>query len=160
MNNPSTTRRILYPGSFDPFTRGHLSLVRRALSFMDEVYIAIGINADKRPYFDAPARQAMIEAVFADEPRVHVITYAGMTVEACVQIQTNLILRGVRNTTDLEQEWAMATMNKELANVETIFLPTDKEWAHLSSSFIRDLLRHGSDVSPYLPPEILKHLTK
>ena len=158
MPNANNIRRILYPGSFDPFTRGHLSLVQRALTFTDEVYIAIGINAEKKPYFDAQTRRDMLESLFADEPRVHIITYDGLTVEACTQINTRLILRGVRNTTDLEQEWAMATMNKELANVETIFLPTDKEWAHVSSSFIRDLLRHGSDASPYLPKEIIKHL--
>ena len=155
-----TIHRILYPGSFDPFTRGHLSLVQRALTFIDEVYIAIGINAEKKPYFDANSRKTMIETLFANEPRVTVITYEGLTVDICAQLGLNLLLRGVRNTTDLEQEWAMATMNKELADVNTIFLPTDKEWAHVSSSFIRDLLRHGNNVSAYLPEEIIKYLTK
>ncbi|MBR1804695.1 MAG: pantetheine-phosphate adenylyltransferase [Muribaculaceae bacterium] len=145
-------RRVaLFPGSFDPFTRGHESIVRRALPLFDEVVVAIGVNLDKKGFMTMQQRKAWIESVFRDDPRVRVVTYSGLTVDAAHECHAQFLLRGVRMIKDFENEMHMAEVNRELSGVETILLYTLPEDSHVSSSIVRELYRYGLDIKPYLP---------
>jgi len=147
-------RRIaIFPGSFDPFTRGHESIVRRALPLFDKFIIAIGVNADKRSFMTMEQRQTWIERVFKDDPQVEVITYSGMTVDAAREVGAQFIVRGVRLIQDFENEKHLAEVNRDLTGIETILLYTLPEYSHISSSIVRELARYGQDVSAYLPKE-------
>ena len=146
-------RIALFPGSFDPFTRGHESIVRRALPLFDEFVIAIGVNADKRSFMSMEQRKAWIESVFKDAPNVRVITYTGMTIEAAHMVGATYIVRGVRLIQDFENEKHLAEVNRDLSGIETILLYTLPEYSHISSSIVRELARYGQDVSAYLPEE-------
>ena len=145
-------RRIaLFPGTFDPFTLGHQSLVKRVLTCADTVVIAIGINEKKQTYYTLEQRVAAIRALYAEEPRVKVITYSGLTVDVAQQEQASFILRGVRSVIDFEYEKAIADVNRQLTGIETLLLFTEPAYAHISSSVVRELLHFGKDVSAFLP---------
>ena len=144
-------RVALFPGSFDPFTRGHESIVRRALPLFDRFVIAIGVNADKRSFMTMEQRKAWIESVFRDDPRVKVITYSGMTVDVAREEGAQFIVRGVRLIQDFENEKHLAEVNRDLTGIETILLYTLPEYSHISSSIVRELVHYGQDVSAYLP---------
>ncbi len=146
-------RVALFPGSFDPFTRGHESIVRRALPLFDRFVIAIGVNADKRSFMTMEQRQAWIESVFKDDPKVEVITYTGMTVDVARDMGAQFIVRGVRLIQDFENEKHLAEVNRDLTGIETILLYTLPEYSHISSSIVRELFRFGQDVSVYLPED-------
>jgi len=149
--NDKTCRVALFPGSFDPFTRGHESIVRRALPLFDKFIIAIGVNADKRSFMTMEQRKALIESVFKDDPRVEVISYTGMTVEVAREVGAEFIVRGVRLIQDFENEKHLAEVNRDLTGIETILLYTLPEYSHISSSIVRELAHYGQDVSAYLP---------
>ena len=145
-------RRIaLFPGTFDPFTLGHQSLVKRVLTCADAVAIAIGINEKKQTYYTLEQRVSAIRALYAEEPRVKVITYSGLTVDVAQQEQASFILRGVRSVIDFEYEKAIADVNRQLTGIETLLLFTEPAYAHISSSVVRELLHFGKDVSAFLP---------
>ena len=144
-------RIALFPGSFDPFTRGHESIVRRALPLFDKFIIAIGVNADKRSFMTMEQRKAWIESIFQHDPQVEVITYSGMTVDVAREVEARFIVRGVRLIQDFENEKHLAEVNRDLSGIETILLYTLPEYSHISSSIVRELVRYGQDVSPYLP---------
>ena len=144
-------RVALFPGSFDPFTRGHESIVRRALPLFDKFIIAIGVNADKHSYMTMEQRKALIESVFNDDKRVQVIAYSNMTVEVAREVGAQFIVRGVRLIQDFENEKHLAEVNRDLTGIETILLYTLPEYSHISSSIVRELARYGQDVSAYLP---------
>ena len=144
-------RVALFPGSFDPFTCGHESIVRRALPLFDKFVIAIGVNVDKRSFMSMEQRKALIESVFKDDPRVEVISYTGMTVDAARDVGAQFIVRGVRLIQDFENEKHLAEVNRDLTGIETILLYTLPEYSHISSSIVRELVRYGQDVSAYLP---------
>ena len=144
-------RVALFPGSFDPFTRGHESIVRRALPLFDKFIIAIGINADKHAFLTMEQRKALIEGVFKDDDRVEVITYSGLTVDVAREAGAGFIVRGVRLIQDFESEKHLAEVNRDLTGIETILLYTLPEYSHISSSIVRELHRYGQDVSRYLP---------
>ena len=145
-------RRIaLFPGTFDPFTLGHQSLVKRVLTCADAVVIAIGINEKKQTYYTLEQREAAIRALYAEEPRVNVITYSGLTVDVAQHEQASFILRGVRSVIDFEYEKAIADVNRQLTGIETLLLFTEPAYAHISSSVVRELLHFGKDVSAFLP---------
>lgn len=144
-------RIALFPGSFDPFTRGHESIVRRALPLFDRFIIAIGVNADKRSFMTMEQRKAWIESVFKDNPHVEVCTYSGLTVDLAREVGAQFIVRGVRLIQDFENEKHLAEINRDLTGIETILLYTLPEYSHISSSIVRELVRYGQDVSPYLP---------
>ena len=145
-------RRIaLFPGTFDPFTLGHQSLVKRVLTCADTVVIAIGINEKKQTYYTLEQRVSAIRALYAEEPRVKVITYSGLTVDVAQQEQASFILRGVRSVIDFEYEKAIADVNRQLSGIETLLLFTEPAYAHISSSVVRELLHFGKDVSAFLP---------
>ena len=144
-------RVALFPGSFDPFTCGHESIVKRALPLFDKFVIAIGVNADKRSFMTMEQRKSWIESIFKDDPRVQVIAYTGMTVDVARQVGAQYIVRGVRLIQDFENEKHLAEVNRDLTGIETILLYTLPEYSHISSSIVRELFRYGQDVSPYLP---------
>ena len=145
-------RRIaLFPGTFDPFTLGHQSLVKRVLTCADAVVIAIGINEKKQTYYTLEQRVSAIRALYAEEPRVKVITYSGLTVDVAQQERARFILRGGRSVIDFEYEKAIADVNRQLTGIETLLLFTEPAYAHISSSVVRELLHFGKDVSAFLP---------
>ena len=145
-------RRIaLFPGTFDPFTLGHQSLVKRVLTCADTVVIAIGINEKKQTYYTLEQRVSAIRALYTEEPRVKVITYSGLTVDVAQQERASFILRGVRSVIDFEYEKAIADVNRQLTGIETLLLFTEPAYAHISSSVVRELLHFGKDVSAFLP---------
>ena len=144
-------RIALFPGSFDPFTRGHESIVRRSLPLFDKFVIAIGVNTDKRSFMTMEQRQAWIKSVFKDDPRVSVITYTGLTVDIAREVNAQFIVRGVRLIQDFENEKHLAEVNRDLTGIETILLYTLPEYSHVSSSVVRELFMYGQDITPYLP---------
>ena len=150
-------RIALFPGTFDPFTLGHEDVVRRALPLFDAVVIGIGLNSAKQPMFPVEARLAWLREIFADAPAVRVATYTGLTVGFCREIGARFMLRGLRTVADFEYERAIAEMNRTQApEVETIFLACDSRWAAVSSTIVRELVRHGGDVSRAVPGVVLR----
>lgn len=144
-------RTALFPGSFDPFTAGHLNILRRALTMFDEVIVAAGINQDKPGYFDTEKRLEIIRKATAGMKGVRVIGYDNLTVDTCRALGVRHIVRGVRNMIDFETERSIADANRRLApEIETIIIPTAQEFAHISSSAVRDILRHGGDISSFI----------
>lgn len=149
---PNCCKRIaLFPGTFDPFTRGHESLVTRALTMFDEVVIAIGCNATKKPLFAVEERIAMLKELYAREPRVRVVSYSGLTIDVARECGALFMLRGVRSVVDFEYEKSLADVNREISGVETVVLFTEPTYAHVSSSVVRELLHYGHDVSNLVP---------
>lgn len=152
MENAHTPRRIaLFPGSFDPFTVGHQSLVTRGLTLVDEIVIAIGINEHKRTCFTLEERIEAIRNLYRDEPRVKVGTYRSLTVDFAREVGAQFILRGIRSVGDFEYEKNIADVNRRIAGIETLLLFTEPEYACVSSSMVRELLHFGKDISPFLP---------
>lgn len=143
--------RAIFPGTFDPFTIGHYSVVKRALTFVDEIVIGIGINDKKNTYFPTEKREEMIRQLYKDEPRVSVKAYDFLTIDFALQEKANLIIRGIRTVKDFEYEETIADINRKLAGVETILLFTEPELTSVSSSVVRELLSFGKDVSRFLP---------
>lgn len=144
-------KRAIFPGSFDPFTIGHHDIVLRGLQLFDEIIIGIGHNISKRDAFPLEERLAAIQSAFKSEPRVKVMAYDGLTVDFAAEQQAQFILRGVRSVQDFEYERNIAEANKQLSSIETVLLYTRPEYAHISSTLLRDLRAHGKDISPYLP---------
>lgn len=144
-------KKAIFPGSFDPFTIGHFDVVMRGLTLFDEIIIGIGINHNKRTTFPLEERIAAIEKAFAQEPRVKVVAYQGLTIDFAVEHHAECILRGVRSVQDFEYERSIADANKQLSGIETVLLYTNPAYAHISSSLVRDLYAHGHDISAYLP---------
>ncbi|MBR1699456.1 MAG: pantetheine-phosphate adenylyltransferase [Bacteroidales bacterium] len=148
--------KALFPGSFDPFTAGHLNILRRALTMFDEVVVAVGINQDKRGFFDMEKKLDIIHQATVSLEGVSVISYDNLTVDTCRELGIRHIVRGVRNMLDFEAERSIADANRRLApEVETIIIPTAQEFAHISSSAVRDILRHGGDYSSFIPEGVV-----
>ncbi|MBL4710211.1 MAG: pantetheine-phosphate adenylyltransferase [Flavobacteriales bacterium] len=145
----------VFPGSFDPITLGHTSIIKRALPLFDEIIVAIGNNSSKKYMFDLNKRKKWIEDCFAKETKVSVEIYHGLTVEFCEKKDAKFILRGLRNQLDYEYEHTIAQMNRKLNDeIETIFLFTALEYASINSTVVRDIVRNGGDVNQFLPKEI------
>lgn len=144
-------RRALFPGSFNPFTRGHQSLVDRGLELFDEIVIAVGISYDKQGSGELTDRVAQISRLYREDSRVKVISYTGLTVNAARQAEASFILRGVRNAADMEYERTMADVNRRIGGIETVLLMTLPELSMISSSVVRELEHYGEDVSGFLP---------
>lgn len=146
-------RVALFPGTFDPFTIGHQSLVTRGLNLVDEVVIAIGVNDKKLTYFSLESRIQAIKCLYQHEPRVSVSTYNSLTVDFASEIGAQFILRGIRTVNDFEYEKSIADVNRILSDIETFILFTLPEHTHISSSIVRELLRYGKDISQFVPKE-------
>lgn len=146
------SKKALFAGSFDPFTKGHQNIVDRALqSVADEVVIAIGINHDKHSTFSCEERLQAIRKLYKDNPNVQVDTYEGLTTDYAQRIGADFLLRGVRSVKDFEFERDIAEVNKRLTGIETVFLFTAPEYACISSSVVRELMSHNTNVNDFLP---------
>jgi len=144
-------RIALFPGTFDPFTIGHESLVQRALGLVDEIVIAIGVNESKKTYFSLEQRLDMIGNLYQNEPRVKVGYYDCLTIDFAKKTGAKYILRGIRSVNDFEYEKTIADMNRALSGIETFVLFTEPALTHVSSTQVRELLRYGHDVSDFIP---------
>ncbi|QFZ55154.1 pantetheine-phosphate adenylyltransferase [Oceanihabitans sp. IOP_32] len=147
-------KRAIFPGSFDPITLGHYDIIKRGITLFDEIIVAIGINADKKYMFSLEERKQFIKDAFADEPKIKVMTYEGMTVDFCKDINVEFILRGLRNPADFEFEKAIAHTNRDLAPIETVFLLTSAKTSYISSSIIRDVIRNNGDYTKLVPDNV------
>jgi pantetheine-phosphate adenylyltransferase len=148
-------RIAVFPGSFDPFTVGHESVLKRSLPIFDQVIVMLGENNTKQSLFSVEARKMMIEEVFSDEPKIKVEIHEGLTVDFCKKVGATHILRGLRTSSDFEYERAIAQVNKKmLCCIETVFLLTLPEHTPINSSVVRDILKHNGDVSMFIPEKI------
>jgi len=145
-------RIAVFPGSFDPITKGHEDIVKRALPLFDEVIIAIGTNSSKRYMYDMERRLEMIRFVFRNEPKVRVATYNGMTVDYCREVGADFLLRGLRTAADFEFERSIAHVNSILLpGLDTVFLLSIQEYSAINSTIVRDILANGGDASAFVP---------
>ena len=142
----------VFPGTFDPITVGHVDIVNRASSMFDEIIIAIGVNTKKTTLFDLEKRKEWVKIAFANNPKVRVEAYEGLTVDFCKAVNATFLLRGLRNGTDFDYESHIAQLNKALwNNIETIFIMCNPELSYISSTLVRDLIIHKADYQRYLP---------
>ncbi len=147
-------KRAIFPGSFDPITLGHYDIIKRGVTLFDEIIVAIGINADKKYMFSLEERMKFIDDTFADEPKVKVMSYKGLTVDFCKEIGVEFILRGLRNPADFEFEKAIAHTNRDLAPIETVFLLTSAQTSYIASSIVRDVIRNDGDYTKLVPKSV------
>jgi len=147
-------RRAIFPGSFDPITLGHVDIIQRSLPLFDELIIAIGVNSTKKYMFSLEQRKAFIKATFADESKVKVDSYEGLTVDYCDKIAANFILRGLRNPADFEFEKTITQVNRRLAKIETVFLLTSAETSFISSSIVREVINFDGDYTSMVPKAV------
>lgn len=144
-------RTALFPGSFDPITKGHENIVRRGLLIFDQVIVAVGLNSSKQNMFPIEQKLKWIERTFSDCSSVKVIHYEGLTIECCKKYNAKFILRGLRNPNDYEYEKNIALMNQSMdPDIQTIYLNTDPKWAAISSTIVRDIIKNQGNAEPFL----------
>ena len=149
----------LFPGSFDPVTKAHVDIIKRSVGLFDKFYIGIGDNSSKKGLLSAAQREQILRAVFENEPRIHIISYEGLTVEFCRSSGAGYMIRGIRTVSDFEYEKAIAQMNHSLApEIESIFIVSKPGYSSISSTIVREILRHKGDVSQFVPKEALPYL--
>ena len=141
-------KRVFFPGSFDPFTKGHESLVLKALDLFDEIIIGVGVNSTKTSMFSLEKRIDHIASLFNNE--VKVVSYDSLTINACKDLECTHLLRGLRDANDFEYEKSIALMNTELSSFETVFMLSDNKYSFIASSIIRELYKNGSDISKFV----------
>lgn len=144
-------RTALFAGTFDPYTKGHHSIVQRALPLFDEVVVAVGRNMGKRCMLSVEERVAAIEKLYAGENRVRVCAYDGLTMDFAREVGATVLLRGVRSVKDFEYEREIADVNRKVGGIDTLLLVSEPEYASVSSSVVRELMEYGKDVTPLLP---------
>ena len=153
--------KILYPGTFDPITNGHVDLVTRATKLFDEIVIAVAVGHHKKPLFDFDERVDMVETVFADLPQVSVVGFEGLLVEFMREKNVTAVLRGLRAMSDFEYEFQLANMNRELdENFEAVFLTPSQNYSFISSTMIREIAKLGGDVTKFVPPCVADAFSK
>ena len=149
----------LFPGSFDPITKAHVDIVKRSLGLFDKVYIGIGVNSSKPGFLPVEKREQMLRAVFEHEPKIHIIAYEGLTVNFCKSIGADYMIRGIRTVSDFEYEKAIAQMNHALVpDIESIFIVSKPGYSSISSTIVREILRHQGDVTQFIPAAALPYL--
>jgi pantetheine-phosphate adenylyltransferase len=144
------SRIAVFPGSFDPFTKGHELLVKRYASLFDKIIVAVGVNSTKQYFFTLESRLNHIRSLFKNLDNIEVITYSGLTVDLCREKKAQYLIRGLRNTTDFEFEKSIAQMNKTMTGIETLFLMTDAETAAIHSTIVREIKKNGGDISSFV----------
>ncbi len=145
-------RTAVFPGSFDPITRGHVELVKRAVPLFDRIVVAVGVNSQKSHLFDLEQRMEWLREVFADEPRVSVDSFEGLTAHFCKRIGARYLLRGLRNASDFDYEKTISQLNEIVGEgLETIFLISQPAYSHISSTIVREIIKGGGNASPFLP---------
>ena len=150
----------IYPGTFDPVTRGHIDVVERAMKMFDRVVIGVADSPAKQPFFNLDERLDMLQTVFADQENVRVQPFSGLLIEFARKCDAGIIVRGLRAISDFEYEVQLAGMNRSLApEIETVFLTAAQQYAFVSSSLVREIARLDGDVSEFLHPQILHRLT-
>ncbi len=148
-------RICLFPGTFDPITKGHVDVIERSISLFDKLVIGIGMNSSKQPMFSVEQRVNWIKEIFRNEPKIEVQGYSGLTIDFCKEIDARFILRGIRYISDFEYEKAIADMNRMLApQIETIFLTCSPLYSTISSTLVRDVIRNGGNAGMFLPDEV------
>ena len=151
-----SSRIAVFPGSFDPITLGHQSLVMRAMPMFDKIIVAVGTNTSKNYLFDEPKRIEMVKQTFKEFPNIEATSYIGLTVDYCHQIGAQFILRGLRNSNDFEYERAIADMNQALyPQIETVFLITQPQYSSISSTIVREIIKSQGNAVQFLPKGIL-----
>jgi len=155
------TRTAIYPGSFDPPTKGHEDLIRRSLILADRVVVAVAVNSAKQPLFPVAERLAMLRAAVGDDPRVAFESFDGLLAEFAKQVGASIVVRGLRAVSDFEYEFQMALMNRQLhPSLETVFLVPAVDLTYLSSSLVREVARFGGDVSALVHPAVATALAQ
>ncbi|MDG2454515.1 MAG: pantetheine-phosphate adenylyltransferase [Bacteroidia bacterium] len=155
------SKKTLFPGTFDPFTNGHLDIVNRGLILFDEVVVAIGVNSGKKHLFSLEKRTLFLELVFANEPRVSVVHYEGLTATFAESIGAEFILRGLRTTQDFTYEQQIAYVNEDLTDaVQSVFVMSDQKNASVSSTIVRDLITYKGTYERYIPKEVYAEINK
>ena len=147
-------KRAVFPGTFDPITLGHVDIINRALALFDELIIAVGVNADKKTMFSLEERIAFIEKNFEGNAQITVKSYSGLTAKFCVSEKAQFIVRGLRNTTDLNYEQPIAQTNYKMTQVDSIFLIGSPEVSNISSTIVRDVMRNDGDYSSLVPASV------
>ena len=154
-------RKAIFPGTFDPFTNGHLDIVNRGLKLFDEVVVAIGRNSTKKHLFSLEDRLDWAKALFADDPRVSVVSYDGLTARFAEEIGAKFFLRGLRTTQDFTYEQQIAYVNEDITeNVQSVFVISNQENSSVSSTIVRDLIIHGGPYEQYIPEKIVEFIKK
>jgi pantetheine-phosphate adenylyltransferase len=149
-------KTALYPGSFDPITLGHTDVIERSTQLFDKIYIGVGTNTSKKYLYNKEQRVQMLEEIYKKNDRVEVVAFDGLTVDLCKELDCEVIVRGIRSTTDMEYERAIAESNQKLnEKIETIFLFSSPQVSSISSSIVRELIRNKADVSRFVPSEIV-----
>lgn len=150
-------KKAIFPGTFDPFTLGHFSLINRGLDLVDEIVISIGINPNKKTFFTLESRLSMINNLFSENDRISVTSYDKLTVDFANEIGAQFILRGIRSVNDFEYEKNIADVNRKIAGIETFVLFTEPEHTHISSSIVRELLSYGKEINEFVPEGLQIH---
>lgn len=151
-------RIAVFPGTFDPVTNGHLDIIRRGAALFDRLVIGIGDNPEKDPLFSLEKRLETMREAIADIERVTVKSYTGLTVDFAASENASVILRGIRDSGDFHFESRSAVTNRELADIETLFMITSGRYSHISSTLIRQVIAEGGEIAPFVPPAVLRHL--
>jgi pantetheine-phosphate adenylyltransferase len=154
------TKIAIYPGTFDPVTKGHIDICERAIKMFDQVVIGVADSLAKEPFFDIDERVSMLETVFKDSPRISIRPFSSLAIDFARECNAGVIIRGLRAISDFEYEVQLAGMNRSLASeIETVFLTAAQRYAFVSSSLVREIARLGGDVSEFLHPEVLDRLS-
>ena len=148
-------KKAVFPGSFDPITLGHVDLIYRGLEIFDEIIIAIGVNADKKQLFPLEDKIQQIKNAFINEPRIKVASYKGLTIDFCKSVNSKYILRGLRNSSDFNYEQSIAQTNSSLSSIESVFLISSPQLAHISSTIVRDIIRNEGDYKNFVPKSVV-----
>lgn len=151
----------VFPGQFDPITNGHLDVIRRGVELFDELIVAVGVNPEKKELFSLNERVSIIRALLRQTPRIRVEKYTGLTVDFVKKVKATVLLRGIRDVSDLRYEFQMAQVNRAVGEVETVFMMTGERYALISSSLIRQVVAMGGDVTVLagvLPKLVIDHL--
>jgi len=158
--NKIKMRTAIFPGTFDPFTLGHASIIKRGLFLFDRIIIAVGVNGSKQTMFSMDQRIEQIKACYTHEPRIEVRSYEGMTVDFARQEHAGFILRGVRSLGDFEYERLLSDVNRKISKIDTVFLFTEPEYSSIQSNVVRELLKYNQDIKDFVPIEIIELLKK
>ena len=148
-------KKAVFPGSFDPITLGHVDLIYRGLEIFDEIIIAIGVNADKKQLFPLEDKIQQIKNTFINEPRIKVASYKGLTIDFCKSVNSKYILRGLRNSSDFNYEQSIAQTNSSLSSIESVFLISSPQLAHISSTIVRDIIKNEGDCKNLVPKSVV-----
>ena len=148
-------KKAVFPGSFDPITLGHVDLIYRGLEIFDEIIIAIGVNADKKQLFSLEDKIQQIKNTFINEQKIKVASYKGLTIDFCKSVNSKYILRGLRNSSDFNYEQSIAQTNSSLSSIESVFLISSPQLAHISSTIVRDIIRNEGDCKNLVPKSVV-----